>query len=271
MVDSNERLAVVTGGSFGLGLALCRHLIAANFVVLACGRSEDRLKLAAEELPGLRTLSVDITEPSDRDRLFDAIREAGRHAGTPADLFVNNAAVSRSHDYTNDFTLQEDRARQEIETNFAAPVELIRRFLALRRENGWEARPATIANISTPGALFPLEANPIYSCSKAGFHFFTSSLRRQLADTAVRVVEIFPPALDTGLAPDMIIPGIEQNGPEVIDEVARRSVEGILAGDPTVLPHPESEALVGAAGDAGERLADSVNPSLARKEGWDRE
>ena len=110
-----------------------------------------------------------------------------------------------------------------------------------------------------------------YSCSKAGFHFFTSSLRRQLADTAVRVVEIFPPALDTGLATDMVIPGLEQNGPEVIDEVARLSVEGILAGEPTILPHPESEALVGAAGDAGERLADSVNPSLARKEGWDRE
>ena len=266
MVDSVERLAVVTGGSFGLGLSLCRHLIAANFVVLACGRSEDRLARAAAELPGLRTLSVDITQPSDRDRLLDAIGSAAE----PIDLLVNNAAVSRAHDYTSDFTLQEDRARQEIETNFAAPVELIRRFLALRREKGWEARSATIANVSTPGALFPLEPNPIYSCSKAGFHFFTSSLRRQLADTAVRVVEIFPPALDTGLAQDMIVPGIEQNGPEVIDEVARRSVEGILAGDPMVLPHPQSEALVGAVGDAAERLADNVNLTMSRKEGWDR-
>jgi uncharacterized oxidoreductase len=266
MDNSKDRLAVVTGGSFGLGLALCRHLIAADFVVLACGRSEGRLESAAAELPGLRTLAADITQPSDRDRLFDAM--GGLAA--PIDLFVNNAAVSRAHDYTSDFTLHEDRARQEIETNFAAPVELIRRFLALRRETGWEARPATIANVSTPGALFPLEVNPMYSCTKAGFHFFTSSLRRQLANTAVRVVEVFPPALDTGLAPDMIIPGVEQNGPDVIDEVARRSVEGILAGDPLVLPHPQSEALVSAAGDAGERLADRMNPNLSRKEGWDR-
>ena len=271
MVDSNDRLAVVTGGSFGLGLALCRHLMAANFVVLACGRSEERLRLAATELPGLKTLPVDITEPSDQDRLFDAITEAGCHSGTPADLLVHNAAVSRAHDYTDDFTLQKDRARQEIETNFAAPVELIRRFLALRREKGWEARPATIANISTPGALFPLEPNPIYSCSKAGFHFFTSSLRRQLAGTAVRVVEVFPPALDTGLATDMIIPGVEQNGPKVIDEVARRSVEGILAGEPMILPHPQSEGLVGAIGDAAEQLADNMNPTMGRKEGWNRE
>ena len=264
MVDSQSKLAVVTGGSFGLGLSLCRHLMAADFDVLACGRSEDRLARAAAELPGLRTLSVDITQPSDRDRLFDAI------AGAPLDLFVNNAAISRAHDYTSDFTLQEDRARDEIETNFLAPVDLIRRFLLLRREKGWEARPATIANVSTPGALFPLEANPIYSCSKAGFHFFTSSLRRHLAETAVQVVEIFPPALDTGLALDMDVPGAKQNGAEVIDDVARRSVEGILAGDAMILPHPQSEALVNAIGDAAERLADSVNPTLGRKEGWDR-
>jgi len=258
------KVAVVTGGSFGLGLSLCRHLLAENFVVLACGRSEERLMWAAKALPGLRTLAADITEPSHRDRLFDAIEDIGM----PVDLFVNNAAVSRAHDYTDDFTLEADQARQEIETNFIAPVELIRRFLALRRAKGQEAHPATIANVSTPAALFSAEANPIYSSSKAGFHFFTSSLRRQLADTAVRVVEIFPPALDTGLVTDLSIPGIERNGPEVIDEVARRSVEGIFAGDPVILPHPLSKALVEAVGDAAERLADKVNPTVRRRDGW---
>ena len=97
------------------------------------------------------------------------------------------------------------------------------------------------------------------------------SLRRQLAGTAVQVVEVFPPALDTGLATDMIVPGVEQNGPEVIDEVARRSVEGILAGEPMILPHPQSEQLVQAIGDSAEQLADNMNPTLGRKEGWDRE
>jgi uncharacterized oxidoreductase len=240
--------------------------MAADFAVLACGRGEERLEAAAKALPGLRTLAADITQVSDRDRLFDAIGAASE----PIELFVNNAAISRAHDYTSDFTLAEDRARQEIETNFAAPIELIRRFLALRRDRGWDSRPATIANVSTPGALFPLEVNPMYSCSKAGFHFFTSSLRRQLANTAVSVVEIFPPALDTGLAPDMIVPGVEENGPEVIDEVARRSVEGILAGDAMVLPHPQSEQLVAAVGNAAEQVADGVNATLGRKEGWDR-
>ena len=266
MSDSNGRLALVTGGSFGLGLAMARHLMEAGFAVLACGRGQERLEKAAAEIPGLRTLAADITKPSDVDRLFETIGAAEE----PLDLLVNNAAISRAHDYNSAFTLEADRARDEIETNFAAPIELIRRYLLMRRERGWEARPATIANVSTPGALFPLEANPIYSCSKAGFHFFTSSLRRQLVDAPVNVVEIFPPALDTGLAPDLVIPGLDHNGPEVIDEVARRSVEGILKGESTILPHPQSEQLVAAVGDAAERVADGVNQTVLRQENWDR-
>ena len=264
MGDGKGKFAVVTGGSFGLGLDISRHLIAAGYSVLACARNEDRLAKAAESVPGLRTIAVDITQGSDVDRLFEAIVETGE----PLDLLVNNAAVSRAHDYTSEYTLEADRARDEIETNFLAPIELVRRYLLMRRERGWEARPATIANVSTPGALFPLEANPIYSCSKAGFHFFTSSLRRQLAKTPVDVVEIFPPALDTGLAPDLVIPGIGENGPDVIDEVAKRSVEGILAGEPRILPHPQSVELVEAVGDAAEQVADGVNPTVLRTEDW---
>jgi uncharacterized oxidoreductase len=44
----------------------------------------------------------------------------------------------------------------------------------------------------------PLVVNPLYSASKAGFHMFSPALRRQLAETPVRVVEVFPPALATG-------------------------------------------------------------------------
>lgn len=267
MTAERGSTALVTGGAFGLGLALSRHLMAVGFDVIACGRSPDRLKSAGESLPGLRTLRVDVTRAGDLERLFEEVLQFSH----PLDLLVNNAALSVVHDYANPFTLAADRARLEIETNFAAPIELIRRFLLLRHEQGWEERRATIANISTPGALIPLVANPLYVSTKAGLHHFTLTLRRQLADTPVRVVEVFPPALDTGLAPDMNIPGVSEHGPEVIDEVARRSVEGILAGEPTILPHPQSVALVEAVGGHGEEVADQVNPTLSRKEGWDRE
>ena len=44
----------------------------------------------------------------------------------------------------------------------------------------------------------------------------------------------------------------------------------ILAGEARILPHPQSEALVAAVGDAAEQVADGVNSTLGRKEGWDQ-
>ncbi len=67
-------------------------------------------------------------------------------------------------------------------------------FLQWRLETGHTSEPATIAMISSPAGLLPLEANPLYSTTKAGLHSFTLSLRWQLRDTPVAVVEVFPPA-----------------------------------------------------------------------------
>jgi len=260
-------LALVTGGGFGLGLGLARHLREAGLEVLICGRRAEHLDSACDAIPGLHAVRGDITVPTDRDRLF----EAAEAIDAPLDMLVNNAAISRVHDYTNPFTLEQDRAREEIETNFAAPIELTRRFLRLRQTRGWEERPATIANLSTPGALIPLEANPLYVSTKAGFHMFTLTLRAHLRDTPVRVVEVFPPSLDTGLARGMHVPGQSDNGPEVIDAVARRCVEGILAGEPEILPHPQSQQLLDMARWPSEAIADKLNRGIRRQEGWERD
>lgn len=261
-----DSLALVTGGGFGLGRDLARHLRAAGLEVLICGRRTEHLEAARDAIPGLHMVQADVTSAADRDRVF----EAAESLDTPLDLLVNNAALSRVHDYTSAYTLEQDRAHAEIETNLAAPIELIRRFLLLRQTRGWDDRPATIANVSTPGALIPLEANPLYVTTKAGFHMFTLTLRGHLHDTPVRVAEIFPPALDTGLAQDMFVPGQADNGPEVIDAVAKRSVEGILAGEEEILPHPQSEQLVAAARWPGESLAPNLNRGIQRNDDWAR-
>lgn len=262
-----DSLALVTGGGFGLGRDLARHLRAAGLEVLICGRRTEHLEAARDAIPGLHAVEADITSPTDRDRLFEAVESLD----APLDLLVNNAALSRVHDYTSAFTLEQDRAHAEIETNLAAPIELIRRFLLLRQTRGWADRPATIVNVSTPGALIPLDANPLYVTTKAGFHMFTLTLRAHLRDTPVRVVEIFPPALDTGLARGMHVPGQSDNGPEVIDAVAKRCVEGILAGEAEILPHPQSEQLVAMARWPSEAVADKLNRGIRRNEDWERD
>ncbi len=264
MSNSESPLALITGGSFGIGLSLAHHLITEGYDILACGRTQARLDEAQKSEPDLRVIRTDITNAADLDLLFDEILSINK----PMDMLVNNAGVSYACDYTSDTTLSRDMASAEIQTNFVAPVEITRRYLWMRRQQGWEDRPATIVNVGTPGALLPLEPNPLYSASKAGFHMFTMGLRRQLANTPVTVVEIYPPLLDTGLGPDLQIPHKEKFGHEAIDKFARFSVDGILAGTPDIFP-PEI-TFVADIVQRTEAVADKLNPRMARAEGWEQ-
>ena len=267
MPTTDSRTFLITGGSFGLGRSMAAHLVSAGHTVWVCGRDESRLADVATHLPRVRTVRADVGTAEGREALIAAVT-----AGGTLDVLVNNAAVSHAHDYTNPFTLERDRASEEVTTNFVAPIELTRLFLRWRREADREGSAATIAMISTPGALFPLEANPIYSSSKAGLHSFTRSLRYQLRNTQVSVVEVFPPALATGLTPELDVPAEDANGPDAVDAVAAATVEGILRGDVTVLPHPQAEQLHTAfAREFSDNFMTKLNSGVTRKAGWDVE
>lgn len=255
---------LITGGSVGLGFALAKEFSSRKFRVFICARSQTELQTAAQRLPGLTAICADVTSAHDREHL---IAQVEQQAGLPR-ILVNNAAICRAHDYTSDFTLSQDRVRPEIECNFAAPIELIRLYLDRRRLTQ-AGTPATIVNISTPGALFPLDANPLYSATKAGLHLFTLSLRRHLRATPVRVLEVFPPALDTRLASSLCVASQAAHGQEVIDAVACRIVEGVLRDEETILPHRQSEALYAAAAPNIDAFIDEVNAGVRRHPDWE--
>jgi uncharacterized oxidoreductase len=217
-------------------------------------------------VPGLSTIVADVTNAEDRLRLFADVEARGQ----VVDVLVNNAALTRAHDYTNDVTLASDRARQEIEVNFAAPIELTRLFLAARRRAGRDELPAAVVNVGTPGALFPLEANPLYCATKAGLHMFTLALRRQLRDTSVDVIEVFPPSLPTGLGTELEVAG-QSGDTSVITEVAAEIYAGVVAGTEVILPHEQSRRLYAAMPQMDPGFIDRVNAGVRRRPGWDRQ
>jgi uncharacterized oxidoreductase len=265
--SDGKSTALVTGGSVGLGLAIARELVARDFDVFICARTEADLKRATEIEPALRAIQADVASAADRERLMRTIGE--QTGGRALDCLINNAAIVRAHDYLNPFTLKTDRARAELEINFAAPIELIRLYLAGRL--GVTDGPAAIVNIGTPGALFPLEANPLYSATKAGLHMFTQALRRQLADSPIKVIEVFPPSLDTRLADQLDVASQAANGQDAIDEVARATVAGILDGTEVVLGHPQSRQLYEMIPQLDPAFVDQINAGVKRRKGWDSE
>lgn len=264
IVDSTTVL--ITGGSRGLGLALaCEfHQRGANVVV--CGRSRSDLDKIQTKCPGLTTIEADVTVPEDRERL---ILSSFRGTEGGLDILVNNAAINRAHDYSNSFTLMANRAEGEIQTNLVAPIELTRLFLRARQPPRLNPSAGVIVNVNTPGALFPLDAAPLYSATKAGLRMFTLALRRQLSGSGVRVCDIYPPALDTGLTRDLSVAGQAANGDRAIEEVARQSVEGIMAGLEVILPYGTQSVFERFAPALDEPMLDMINAGVIRRQGWD--
>lgn len=262
----HQPAALITGGSVGLGLAMARDLVRSGWLVFVCARTQADLDEAVTLEPALRPIRADVALAADRARVMATVDEVT--GGRPLDLLVNNAAIVRAHDYTNPFTLGADRAADEIAINFAAPVELCRLFLASRM--GRAAGPGAILNVSTPGAFFPLDANPLYCATKAGFHMFTLSLRRHLAATPVRVFEVYPPALDTRLADALDVASQAANGQDAIDAVAAETIRALLAGEEVIAPHKQSRALLAMFPQMDAAALDAVNRGVKRRAGWDR-
>jgi uncharacterized oxidoreductase len=127
---------------------------------------------------------------------------------------VNNAGIQRRIRLED----QEpwETAREELAINLDAPIHLTRLLLP----HLLSKPDAAIINITSGLAFAPLARTPLYSATKAALHSFTLSLRHQVKDTPVSVIEIAPPAVDTDLGG----PGLHTFGVNV-DEFA----DGVFA------------------------------------------
>jgi len=112
-------------------------------------------------------------------------------------VLVNNAGIQRDIDFTEglgDFLAGED----EIGVNLEAPIALTGSFVPLLARN----EGAATINVSSGLGFVPAVKMPVYSATKAALHAFSMAIREQLAKRAIKVFEIVPPAIDTGLNPE---------------------------------------------------------------------
>ncbi len=110
------------------------------------------------------------------------------------DVLVNNAGIQRYVDLKKGYD-ELKSGGDEIATNLVSVVELTALFIGhlLKRPS------AAIINVSSGLGFMPLVSTPIYSATKAAIHAYTLVLRQQLKDTSIRVIEIVPSMVDTGL------------------------------------------------------------------------
>jgi uncharacterized oxidoreductase len=180
---------LLTGGSSGIGLALAHRLVAAGNVVIVTGRREGALDEVRRALPSVVTIPSDSGSAADRARLAAEVTSR-----FPAlDVVINNAGIQRKLDLLQPEPWEQ--TREEIAINLEGPLHLT--ALLLPHLLG---RPkATLVNVSSGLAFVPMAAAPVYCATKAALHSYTLSLRHQLRDTSVEVIEVIPPAVHSNL------------------------------------------------------------------------
>lgn len=183
---------LITGGGSGIGRRLAEELQRLGNTVIIAGRRSALLKDVAAANPGMATSVLDVEDP-DSIRDF-AARIVAEHPAL--NVLVNNAGIMRAEDLRR---LPDGLADAEttVLTNLLGPIRLTAALLPhlLRQAE------ATIVNVSSGLAFVPLVSTPTYSATKAAIHSYTVSLRRQLRGTAVEVIELIPPGVQTDLMP----------------------------------------------------------------------
>ena len=180
---------LITGGANGIGLALAQQLLERGNRVIVCGRSEETLAKAKLQAPALITRVCDIADTASRRSMVEWLNTQYPDLS----ILINNAGVQYIRDFTTGGTIE--TLENEVAVNFTAPIQLIAEMLPALMQ----LPQAKIINVTSGLAFSPKADVPVYCATKAALHSFTLSLRHQLKGTGVKVVEMAPPIVDTGL------------------------------------------------------------------------
>lgn len=214
-----NKIAVVTGGASGIGLALCEAILAleARGVVIADVNAE-KLKAESTRLavvyPG-RVRGI-LTDVGNEESVFEMVRQAAEFGGGQINLMFNNAGfgVMKSFDQATDADW-----KLAFDVNFYGALYGMRAVLPVMRAQGG----GHIANTASANGYIPMALQSMYSATKAALIALTGALRAELWDENIRVSAVIPGTVVT--------PIWEKLGGAPAGSIQPdQSAQGILAG-----------------------------------------
>ncbi|MFE1320278.1 SDR family oxidoreductase [Kitasatospora phosalacinea] len=174
---TEQKVAVVTGASSGIGAATARRLAADGFEVVLTARRTERIEALAKEVGG-RSYTLDVT---DRAAVDAFAAEVGR-----VDVLVNNAGGALGAESVEDGDPADWRTMYEV--NVIGVLHLTQALLPALRATG----DGTVLIMSSTAALAAYEGGGGYVAAKHAVHSVAQTLRLELVGEPVRVIEIAP-------------------------------------------------------------------------------
>jgi uncharacterized oxidoreductase len=213
---------LITGGTSGIGFELAARLLKLGNRTIVTGRDQRKLDDAQRKLSGIYAFQSDVSDPKEIPLFYDTVVTTLPELN----VLINNAGIVRKMNLQGTASSLEDFSR-EIETNLIGPIRSVRQFLPLLKAQ----KTAAIVIVSSVLAFVPFPLFPIYCAAKAGLHSFTQSLRVQIKDTGIKMVELAPPLTQTPvLAKDFQVEDLMGVRAMDVAKMVDRAIRG-LEGD----------------------------------------
>ena len=184
-----DNTILITGGGSGIGRAMAEAFHNLGNQVLISGRTQKNLDAATAANPGMKSLTLDIANAGSIKAFAGQVTE--EHPAL--NVLINMAGVMKNEYLLDQASLSV--AEDTVATNLLGPIRLTAALLPLLMKQP----QATVITVTSGLAFAPLFMTPTYCATKAAIHSYTQSLRYQLKDTAVQVIELVPPYVQTEL------------------------------------------------------------------------
>jgi len=179
---------IVTGGSSGIGKATAKRLTEMGAQVLITGRSEDRLRKAADAI-GCDWLVADVAKQEDVNKTFNWVETNWYNQ---LDVLINNAGLG-------EFAPVEETSMESYHrvfgVNLFGPIMMIKKVLPIMRNK----KAGSIVNIGSTSSMKGFSNGSAYSASKFALRGFTQSLLEEVRQYNIRVFQVNPSEVTTAL------------------------------------------------------------------------
>lgn len=186
-----DKVAVITGGSLGIGLAIAHGLAAEGVHIAICARNEERVTTEAANIAaqhGVKTLGISV-DVANAEAISAFVEQVNEHFGG-VDILINNAGTGSEEKIMD---APDDKWQYYWDLHVMAAVRLSRGFAAGMQERGG----GIIINNASICATQPLYYEPIYNTTKAALAMFSKCLAAELIPMNIRVNTVNPGLVQT--------------------------------------------------------------------------
>lgn len=195
-MELKDKVAVVTGGTKGIGFAIAESLLNEGMRVMICGRNKRDLKDAEERLSLYGSVESEVCDVRSEDQVRMMLDESSRRFGG-LDILINNAGVGYFGKMVDEMSGEE--FRQILETNLFGVFYACRYAIPLMKERGG----GYIINISSLAGQNAHPKMAAYNASKFALNGFTEALMQEVRYDDIKVSYICPGSVNTAFGGDV--------------------------------------------------------------------